>query len=184
MDYWISGLSALFQPQALLWFGISTVVGYITGALPGMGAALTISLLIPITYYMDPAIALIIMGTIFTICVYGGSLSAILLNVPGTAGSAATCMDGYKMAQKGQAYTALGISTGASFLGSLFSTILLILGAQVLLGPMLALGPAEYFWITVLGLTIIAGVTSTGLRRSSNPGDHTLSLRQSSPTRS
>lgn len=165
MDFslWERAFSVIVQPQTIFWLLISSVIGYITGALPGMGAALTISLLIPITYYLDPAVALIIMGTIFTVCVYAGSLSAILLNVPGTAGSAATCMDGYMMAQKGEALTALGISTGASFLGSIGSTILLIIGAQILLKPMLALGPAEYFWITVLGLTIIASLSSTGL---------------------
>ncbi|HHW02308.1 MAG TPA: hypothetical protein GXX35_05805 [Thermoanaerobacterales bacterium] len=165
MDFslWIRGLTALIQPSTIGWLILSSVIGYITGALPGMGAALTISLLIPITYYLDPAVALIIMGTIFTICVYGGSLSAILLNVPGTAGSAATCMDGYMMAKNGQAKTALGISTGASFIGSIGSTILLVVGAQVLLKPMLALGSSEYFWITVLGLTIIASLSDTGM---------------------
>ncbi len=163
MEFLLVGFKALLNPQAILWLLISVVLGYVTGALPGMGAALTISLLIPITYYMDSALALIIMGTIFTICVYGGSLSAILLNVPGTAGSAATCVDGYKMAQKGEALTALGVSTGASFFGSLGSTILLILGARVLLKPMLALGSGEYFWITVLGLTIIASLSNKGM---------------------
>lgn len=165
MDFslWIRGLTILIQPSTIGWLILSSIIGYITGALPGMGAALTISLLIPITYYLDAAVALIIMGTIFTICVYAGSLSAILLNVPGTAGSAATCMDGYMMAKNGYAKTALGISTGASFLGSIASTILLIIGAQILLKPLLALGPAEYFWITVLGLTIIASLSDTGM---------------------
>lgn len=165
MDFslWGRGLHALMQPMTIMWLLLSGVLGYITGALPGMGGALTISLLIPITYYLDPAVALIIMGTIFTVCVYAGSLSAILLNVPGTAGSAASCMDGYMMAKKGEALTALGISTGSSFLGSIGSTILLIIGAKILLKPMLALGSAEYFWITVLGLTIIASLSDTGL---------------------
>lgn len=156
--FW-EGLQAALAPDALLVIVIGATVALITGALPGMGAGLTMAIAIPLTFYMDAKQALMLMGAIYTTCVYGGGITAILLNVPGTSGSAASCLDGYAMSEKGKAGTALGISLAGSTIGSIVSTILLMVCSALLIKVVLLFGPAEYFWVAVLGLTIIATVS-------------------------
>lgn len=159
MDMFLQGLQMALTPEALIVIVAGAVVALITGALPGMGAGLTMALAIPLTFYMSPSLSLMLMGAIYTTCVYGGGITAILMEVPGTSGSAATCLDGYPMSKQGKAGTALGISLSASTLGALASTLLLMIFANLLLSIVLLFGPAEYFWTALMGLTIIVSVS-------------------------
>src|SRR5680860_354189 len=106
----IEAIKAVFSPDALLIIVIGSTIAMITGALPGLGPTVTIALAIPITFFMEADKALMLMGSIYTSCIYGGGITAILLGIPGTTGSAASCLDGYEMSEQGKAGTALGIS--------------------------------------------------------------------------
>ena len=120
----------LFTLEAGLGLLIGVVGGMIIGALPGLSATMGIALLIPVTYGMDQTAAILMMAAIYTSAVYGGSISAILIHTPGTPSSAATCLDGYPMTQKGEALHAIGLSTTSSVIGGIISAIALLLIAR------------------------------------------------------
>lgn len=138
----------------------STAVGIIVGALPGLSAAMGVALLIPITFGMSADTALISLAGVYCGAMYGGSISAILLHTPGTSSAAATAIDGYQLTLKGKAGKALAAATIASFIGGLLSTIALYTLSPLLANLALKFGPTEYFWLSIFGLTIIAGVSS------------------------
>ncbi|MCI8815462.1 MAG: C4-dicarboxylate ABC transporter [Angelakisella sp.] len=152
------GLSALMQPQTLLFLFIGTVVGLIIGALPGLTGNMAIALMVPVTFTMDPTTGLAFLTAIYCSSIFGGSISAILLGIPGTISSFATTLDGYPMALQGKAGTALGVSTLSSVFGGVFSAIVLMSLTSVLAEFALTFGPAEYFAVAVLGLSCIASI--------------------------
>lgn len=137
---------------------LSVAVGIIVGSLPGLSAAMGVALLIPITFGMPAETALIALAGVYCGAMYGGSISAILLHTPGTSSAAATAIDGYPMTLKGQAGKALATATIASFIGGIFSSIALYVLSPLLADLALKFGPKEYFWLSIFGLTIIAGV--------------------------
>ena len=137
------------------------LIGMLLGALPGVGPAVAVAILIPLTFHWDAADALIFLGVLYPATVYGGSISAILFNVPGHGGSAATVLDGYPLCQQGKGAEALGLSAAASFVGGLFGVTALILFSPILAGFGLRFGPAENFILGILGLSIIAVVIRT-----------------------
>lgn len=138
----------------------STTVGIIVGALPGLSAAMGVALLIPITFGMPADTALISLAGVYCGAMYGGSISAILLHTPGTSSAAATAIDGYQLTLKGKAGKALATASIASFIGGFLSTIALYTLSPLLASLALKFGPSEYFWLSIFGLTIIAGVSS------------------------
>lgn len=134
------------------------VVGTIVGALPGLSATMAVAVLVPFTFTMEPASALIALGAIYTGAIYGGAFSAILVNTPGTPSSIATTFDGFPMAKRGDGNLAVTLATLASVFGGLFGALTLLLLAPPLAVVALAFGPPEYFWLAVLGLTLISAL--------------------------
>lgn len=132
------------------------LIGLVIGFLPGIGPLIALPLFLPITYGMQPGPALILLAVLYMSTTYGGSLSAILLNTPGTAASAATCLDGYPMAKQGKGGVAIGISMMSSFLGGFIGLAGLIFLSPVIADIALKFQPAEYFMLAVLGLVLIA----------------------------
>lgn len=162
MDF--SSILYVFTPGVLLVISLGVVGGIIIGAIPGLTATMGVALLIPMTFSMSPVSGLSMLMGIYVGAIYGGCISAILLKTPGTPSSAATTLDGYPMAQKGQAGKALGMATFASGVGGLFSAIILITLAPQLAKVALMFGPADYFALALFGLTIIASLSTNILQ--------------------
>ena len=167
MDMIISALSDVFVLTNLLWFVGGTALGIVAGVLPGVGASLTMALLIPITFYLDKTTGLMTLVSAWAGAVYGGSISSILINTPGTGANVATCFDGFPMARNGKARVALGISATSSMIGGLFGITVLILFSPYLSKISIMFGAAEYFLLAIFGLTVtsstIKGSTLKGL---------------------
>lgn len=137
------------------------VLGTVIGALPGLSATMAVAVLVPFTFTMNPASALIALGAIYTGAIYGGAYAAILVNTPGTPSAIATTFDGYPMAKRGDAGLAVSVATIASVVGGLVGAVSLLLLAPPLAQVALNFGPPEYFWLAVFGLTLIS-VLSVG----------------------
>lgn len=155
---------AVFRPECLWSIFVGVFGGTIIGALPGLTATMGVALLIPLTFGMDPILGLNMLIGIFIGGIYGGCISSILVKTPGTPASAATVLDGYPLAQKGQAMKALGMATMASGIGGLFSCVVLAFMAPMLASVALKFGPAEYFSLATFGLAIIASLSSDILK--------------------
>jgi putative tricarboxylic transport membrane protein len=138
---------------------LGTLIGMFFGILPGVSGITAMALLIPLTFSWDLVPTILLFGSIYGGGTYCGSITAILVNIPGTAPNAATCLDGYPMAQKGDAKTALGASASASALGAAFGVIVLVAMLPVMRATVLAFGPAEFFMLAILGLAVIAVVS-------------------------
>ena len=146
------GFSVALTPVNLLYALIGTLLGTLIGVLPGIGPVATIAMLLPTTYALQPVSALIMLAGIYYGAQYGGSTTAILVNMPGESSSVVTCLDGYQMARKGQAGAALAIAALGSFFAGTVATVL-VAGVSVPLSELaLKFGPAEYFSLMVLGL--------------------------------
>lgn len=137
--------------------------GMVIGALPGLGATMGIAVLIPITYTMDPVPALVMLTSIYTSAIYGGSVTAILLHTPGTPASAATAMDGYQMTIRGEGLRAVGIATVGSMIGGTISGFVLLLVAPPLAQFSLKFSAAEYFLLAIFGLSIIGSLSANNV---------------------
>ncbi|MBL6927939.1 MAG: tripartite tricarboxylate transporter permease [Rhodospirillales bacterium] len=152
-------MSLAFSWHALLAVLAGSVVGVVVGVLPGLGSALGLVMVLPITFGLEPAAAIAVLVSVYACSIYGGSVSAILINVPGTPQSAATVIDGYPMAQQGKAALALGWATVGSFIGGMFSLVLLVLTAPQLAKFSLNFGPIETFALILFAMTTIAWVS-------------------------
>lgn len=157
----LQGLQTVLGPQFILWQVIGTVVGIIFGAIPGLTAVMAIALFLPMTYGMTMELGISVLIALYIGAISGGLISAILLKIPGTPSSVATCWDGHPLAEKGQAVKALGVGIVFSFLGTIVSLIALVFIAPTLAKVALKFGPHEYFAIAVFSLTLIATL-STG----------------------
>lgn len=155
----LSHLVPLFQPDVLWAIALGTFGGLVIGALPGLTATMGVALLIPLTFGMTPVMGLNMLIGIYIGGIYGGCVSAILLRTPGTPASAATVLDGYPMAQRGEAGRALGMATIASTIGGLFAAVVLATLSPQLAGIALEFGAPEYFALALFGLTIIASLS-------------------------
>ncbi|WP_100406173.1 tripartite tricarboxylate transporter permease [Bacillus solitudinis] len=149
----------LFEFQYLLILVVALILGIFVGALPGLTPTMGVALTIPFTFSLGPTEGLILLGGIYCGSVFGGSIPAILFNVPGAPASVATTFDGYPMTRKGEARKALELSTISSVIGGLVGMILLVFFAPVLSEFSLRFGPTESFWIAIFGVTVIAAIS-------------------------
>jgi len=134
--------------------------GVVGGALPGISASITMALLLPLTYALDPTSAIVLLAATYIGAEYGGSIPAILIRTPGTNSAAATVVDGYEMTRQGKAGEALGISLWSGTVGGLFGLLMLVLLTEPLSRLALAFTPMSYFGLGILGLTVIASMTA------------------------
>ena len=141
------GFQEILTLETLSYCLFGVTVGMLIGVLPGIGAMATISMLLPITFYLEPGQALIMLAGIYYGAQYGNSIASILLNVPGTPSAAVTALDGYPLSKLGKAGPAIFITTAASFAGSCFAIVCLAAFSPVIAGVALAFGSAEYFLI-------------------------------------
>ena len=146
------------QWQNLVAIIAGSITGYFVGALPGLSAGMGIALLLPFTFYMPPLTSLVLLTSLYGAAEYGGSITAVLINVPGEAGATPTCFDGYPLTRKGAPGKALGVSIVASAYAGILSTIALILVSVPLAQIALKFGPPEYFALGIFGLTTVAGL--------------------------
>ena len=147
-----TGFGVALTPINLLYALIGALLGTLIGVLPGIGPVATIAMLLPTTYALQPVSALIMLAGIYYGAQYGGSTTAILVNMPGESSSVVTCLDGYQMARRGQAGTALATAALGSFFAGTCSTVLVAAVSLPLSALALKFGPAEYFSLMVLGL--------------------------------
>jgi putative tricarboxylic transport membrane protein len=154
----LQGFSFALQPASLFWAFVGVVLGTIVGILPGIGPALTVALLLPVTFHLQPVYAFIIFAGIYYGAMYGGSTTSILMNTPGESGSMITALDGFQMARQGRASAALATAAIGSFVAGTIGTLGLTFVAPIMVEFALAFGPAEYFAVIVLGFTTISAV--------------------------
>ncbi len=161
------GFQQALTPEALLICLFGVTLGTFVGVLPGIGALTTISLCLPLTFHLEPLLGMIMLAGIFYGAQYGSSIASILLNVPGSAPSAVTCLDGYQMTRQGRAGVALFVTTIASFIGGSFAIVLMIFFAPVLADFAVSFSAADYFSIMLLALvaasTLAVGSPLKGL---------------------
>ena len=160
------GFSIALQSQNLLACFIGVLIGTIVGVLPGIGPIGAMALLLPVTYSMTPAGALIMLAGIYYGSMYGGSTTSILLKVPGEVSSVITTIDGYEMARKGRAGAALFVAAVGSFVAGSIGILGLAFLAPVLAASALRFGPPEFFALCILGLLILSRITSSSLTRA------------------
>ena len=152
------GLAALSDPNLLFLLIAASLGGVIIGALPGLNATTGAALLLPFTLTMDPIPAIAMLTAIYCSATFAGAITAILINTPGTAASATTCLDGYPLAQRGEAGRALGMAVISSTVGGIISVICLMLAAPMLAQAAYHFAPPEYFALTLFGLSMLAGI--------------------------
>ena len=165
--YLLHGFVVAGHWHNLLIIAASTIVGLWIGAIPGLGPIMAMAILFPFTFLMSPLAGLLMLASIHVAGTYGGSISAIMINVPGEPASAATTFDGYAMTRQGKVRVALGLSVTASFIGAIVGSMALILASKPLVNFALKFGPSEYFSLAMLGLCVVAvashGATLKGL---------------------
>ena len=155
----LEGLLAILNPLTMIVILSGTTLGVVVGALPGLSATMGVALMIPITFGMTPLNGLALLGGLYCGAVYGGSISALLLGVPGAPGAVATVFDGHTMVKKGNVLTALGATVVASCAGGLFSATVLLFAAPVIAKIALMFGPGELFMLAMLGMVLIASIS-------------------------
>ncbi|MCM3763858.1 tripartite tricarboxylate transporter permease [Neobacillus niacini] len=158
MNLLLDGLSNILQWQVLLVLVVGTVLGIAIGSLPGLTSTMGVAVILPVTFGMEPVTGILLLVGVYFGSVYGGSLTAILLNTPGTPASAATAIDGYALAKKGLAHKALTVSTLSSAIGGMISVIVLILVAPQLANFALKFSAPESFALALFGLSIISSL--------------------------
>ncbi len=161
-----NGLAAALEPQTLMFGIIGVFLGNAIGVLPGLGPAVAISILLPLTFGLDPLSSLVMFAGIYSGSMYGGSITSILINTPGDSSSAVTTFDGHPMAKRGRAGAALLTSMLGSFVGGTFAVVMLMLLAPVIVNLSLLLGPPEFFGLMLLALTFVATIGSNSLSRA------------------
>ncbi len=155
----LSALLNVFAPINLLMAATGTVLGIVIGALPGFTSTMGVALFIPVTFSMSPETGLIFLVAIYCASTYGGSISAILIQTPGTPSAIITAIDGYELTKQGRGGQALGMATFSSFIGGIISSVALLMIAPPLAKLVLLFGPSEIFFLALFGLTIIVGLS-------------------------
>ncbi|MEQ3625436.1 MAG: tripartite tricarboxylate transporter permease [Celeribacter sp.] len=160
-EQFLLGLTQVMQPDVLIYAFIGVLVGQLIGVLPGIGAISAISLLLPITFYLDATTSMIMLAGIYYGSQYGGSIASILLNLPGTPSSVVTCLEGYPLAQNGKAGLALFVTAMSSFFGSMVGVAIVVLAAIPMAHFALKFGAPEYTMLVTVGL-LAASLIGTG----------------------
>ena len=158
MDAFINGFISLGDPQLLLVLLVSTLGGVVIGALPGLNATNGAALLLPFTLSMEAIPAIASLVAIYCSATFAGAITAILINTPGTPASATTCLDGYPLAQRGEAGRALGLAVVSSTIGGVLSVICLMMAPPLLARMAYHFTPPEYFALTLFGLSMLASI--------------------------
>ncbi len=166
MEHILQAFMHLANPTVFLFLFFGVVVGLVVGTIPGLNDSITLAVLIPVTFSMDPGYAFPLLVGIYCSACYGGSIPAILLRIPGTASSIVTALDGHQMAKKGRGGEAIGISTTSSVFGGITSSLILLFFAPILASYALKFGPPEYFALALLGLSTVAGMSGGNMVKS------------------
>lgn len=153
-----TGLAGALAPENLAFIAAGTLLGVFAGAMPGLSSSVGLAILLPFTFALDPTPALLMMVALYMAAEYGGSITAIVVGVPGSPPALATTFDGHPLARRGEAGKALGISIVSSAAGGILGTIVLVLAFGPLARAALAFGPPEYFALGVFGLSIVANM--------------------------
>ena len=162
----LDGFGAALQPSFLFYAFVGCTLGTLIGVLPGIGPAAGTAMLIPVTLNMNPTAAIIMLAAIYYGAMYGGTITSVLINTPGEAASAITCLDGYQMARQGRAGAALAIAAIGSFIGGTIATMGLVLVALPLTRFALKFGPPEFFALMLVGLSLVTGLAGRSLIRA------------------
>jgi putative tricarboxylic transport membrane protein len=165
-QFLMGGFGTALQPTNILFALLGCILGTIIGLLPGIGPAGATAILIPVTFTLDPIPAIIMLAAIYYGGMYGGTITSVLINTPGEAASAVTCLDGYEMAKKGRASAALGIAAIGSFIGGTIATVGLVLVALPLTELALSFGPPEFFGLMLVGISLVTGLASKSIIRA------------------
>jgi putative tricarboxylic transport membrane protein len=158
LQFLLAGFAAALTPANLTFAFAGCVLGTLIGVLPGLGPAAGTAILIPLTFNLDPTGAIIMLSAIYYGAMYGGTITSVLINVPGEAASVITCIDGYEMAKQGRAGTALGIAGIGSFIGGTVAVTLLVIVATPLSRLALSFGPPEFFALLLVGLCLVTSL--------------------------
>nr|WP_306266170.1 tripartite tricarboxylate transporter permease [Pararhizobium sp. IMCC3301] len=159
MDSLMMVIQFLLDPYNIVLIIVGTFVGVIVGALPGLGSVILIALLLPFVVRMEPVTGIALTGIVYCATIYGGSITAILINTPGTAAAAATTFDGYPLAQRGEAGRALGIATFSSAIAGIMGIIVMVIATPLLARLAYNFGPAEYFALAIFGMSMLASIS-------------------------
>lgn len=163
LDLLLGGFATALQPINLVFALIGCILGTLVGIMPGIGPVAGTALLLPLTFKMDATAAIIMLSAIYYGAMYGGTLTSVLVNVPGEAGSAITCLDGHEMAKRGRAGPALAVAAIGSFFGGTIATMGLVLLAQPLTALALKFGPPEFFSLMLVGLSLVIGLAGRSI---------------------
>lgn len=163
LDLLLGGFGTALQPINLAFALIGCILGTVVGIMPGIGPVAGTALLLPLTFKMDATAAIIMLSAIYYGAMYGGTLTSVLVNVPGEAASAITCLDGYAMAKRGRAGPALAVAAIGSFIGGTIATIGLVLLAKPLTALALKFGPPEFFSLMLVGLSLVIGLAGRSI---------------------
>lgn len=158
LDHLLAAVPQVLTPTMLLYVSVGALLGTTLGATPGISATLSIALLVPVTFNMETSAALVFLGGVYCGAIYGASISAILINVPGTPAAVATMIDGYQLTQQGRAGTALGAAVTASFVGGQAGVLVLLFGAPLVAAWALEIGSQEFFWIVIFAMTSVGAL--------------------------
>jgi len=170
LEHFALGAQIALQPLSLLMMLLGVAWGIIGGALPGISGSIAMALLLPLTFGMNPAVALMMLAGVYIGAMYGGSITAILIRTPGTPGAAATVIDGYELHKKGLSGKALGVSLITGTVGGIVSVFILVGLAVPLSKLALAFGPPEYFALGVFGLALISSFVGRDLLKGAISG--------------
>ena len=165
-DNLLLGFSASLTPINLVYCLAGVTLGTVVGVLPGLGPVSSIALLLPLTYKTELLSAIIMLSGIYYGVQYGGTITSVLMNIPGEASTVVTCIDGYQMAKKGRAGAALGIAAFGSFLAGTFGIIVLMFLAPPLAKLALLMGPPEYMALMITGLSLVIFLSSRSMLKS------------------
>nr|WP_163500258.1 tripartite tricarboxylate transporter permease [Halomonas socia] len=163
MEMLLQALASLMTFESVITVLVGVSAGLLIGSMPGLTATMALAVLLPFTFSMEALQGLIALGAVYMGSIYGGAFTAILINTPGTPSSIATTFDGYPMARQGKAFEALTAATLASVVGGLVGVAFLLILAPPLARLAVAFGPAEMFWVAMLGLTLVASLSSGSL---------------------
>ena len=166
MDPVLLGISLILEPYNLFLILVGVALGVLVGALPGLSSTMAVALLLPFTLQLEPIPAIAMMAALYCAGTFGGSITAILINTPGTPPAVATALDGYPLAQRGEAGRALGIAAVSSVTGGMFSLVVFIIAAPLLAKVALSFRPPEYFALTLFGLSMLASISGKSSLRN------------------